>query len=54
MAPFVGTVEIVCGSLALGGVFTRFAVIPLLGVIRCLVFDEDHHVREIWILGDAA
>ncbi|HUI83075.1 MAG TPA: DoxX family protein [Candidatus Binatia bacterium] len=33
MAPFVGTVEIVCGSLLLVGVFTRLAVIPLLGVI---------------------
>jgi putative oxidoreductase len=33
MAPFVGTVEIVCGSLVLAGLFTRFAVIPLLGVI---------------------
>ncbi len=33
MAPFVGTVEIVCGSLLLIGLFTRLATIPLLGVI---------------------
>jgi putative oxidoreductase len=33
MAPFVGSVEIVCGSLLLIGLFTRVAVLPLLGVI---------------------
>jgi putative oxidoreductase len=33
MAPFVGSVEIVCGSLLLIGLFTRVAVVPLLGVI---------------------
>jgi putative oxidoreductase len=33
MAPFVGTVEIVCGTLLLIGLLTRWAVIPLLGVI---------------------
>jgi putative oxidoreductase len=33
MAPFVGSIEIVCGSLLLIGLFTRLAVIPLLGVI---------------------
>ena len=33
MAPFVGTVEIVCGVLVLVGLLTRIAVIPLLGVI---------------------
>ena len=33
MAPFVGTVEIVCGALLLIGLFTRLATIPLLGVI---------------------
>jgi putative oxidoreductase len=33
MAPFVGTVEIVCGTLLLIGLFTRWAAIPLLGVI---------------------
>ncbi len=33
MAPFVGTIEIVCGTLVLLGLFTRLAAIPLLGVI---------------------
>lgn len=33
MAPFVGTVEIVCGTLLLIGLFTRLAAIPLLAVI---------------------
>ena len=30
MGPFVGTVEIVCGSLVIAGLFTRFAAILLL------------------------
>lgn len=30
MAPFVGTVEVVCGSLLLLGLFTRLAALPLL------------------------
>ncbi len=33
MAPFVGTVEIVCGTLLLAGLFTRLAAVPLLAVI---------------------
>lgn len=33
MAPFVGTIEIVCGALLLFGLFTRLAAIPLLAVI---------------------
>jgi putative oxidoreductase len=33
MAPFVGTVEIVCGLLVLLGLRTRLGAIPLLGVI---------------------
>ena len=33
MAPFVGTVEIVCGTLLLVGLVTRLAAIPLLAVI---------------------
>ncbi len=33
MAPFVGSVEIACGSLLLIGMFTRLAAVPLLGVI---------------------
>ncbi len=33
MAPFVGTVEIVCGTLLLIGLLTRMAAVPLIGVI---------------------
>ncbi len=33
MAPFVGTVEIVCGTLLLVGLLTRLAAVPLLAVI---------------------
>ncbi len=33
MAPFVGAVEIIFGSLVIVGLFTRMATIPLLGVI---------------------
>lgn len=35
MGPFVGVVEIVCGTLILLGLFTRFAAIPL--IINMLV-----------------
>ena len=38
MAPFVGSVEIVCGSLLLAGLFTRLAAVPLLGVILVAIF----------------
>jgi putative oxidoreductase len=38
MAPFVGTVEILCGTLVLVGLFTRFAAIPLLGVISVALY----------------
>ncbi|HTS49843.1 MAG TPA: DoxX family protein [Bryobacteraceae bacterium] len=37
MAPFVGTVEIVCGTLLLLGLFTRLAAIPLLAVISVAI-----------------
>ncbi len=37
MAPFVGTVEIVCGCLVLMGLFTRLASIPLLCVISVAI-----------------
>ena len=33
LAPFVGGVEIVCGTLVLLGLLTRWAVVPLLGVM---------------------
>lgn len=38
MAPFVGTAEILCGTLMLLGLFTRFAAIPLLGVITVALY----------------
>jgi putative oxidoreductase len=38
MAPFVGVVEIVCGTLVLVGLFTRFVAIPLLGVITVALY----------------
>ena len=37
MAPLVGTVEIVCGTLVLIGLFTRLAAIPLLAVISVAI-----------------
>jgi putative oxidoreductase len=33
IAPLVGTVEIVCGTLVLLGLLTRWAVLPLLGIM---------------------
>ena len=33
MGPFVGTVEILCGTLVLLGLLTRFAAVPLIGVM---------------------
>lgn len=33
MGPFVGVVEIVCGSLLLLGLLTRLAAVPLIGVM---------------------
>lgn len=38
MGPLVGTVEIVCGTLVLLGLFTRFAVIPLLAIMAVAFF----------------
>jgi putative oxidoreductase len=38
MAPFVGTIEIVCGGLVLIGLATRLAVIPLMGVILLALY----------------
>src|SRR5579863_9538692 len=38
MAPFVGTVEIVCGGLLLMGLATRLAAIPLMGVILVALY----------------
>jgi putative oxidoreductase len=33
MGPLVGSLEIVCGTLVLLGLFTRWAVLPLLGIM---------------------
>lgn len=33
MGPFVGSVEVLCGTLVLIGLFTRLAVVPLLGIM---------------------
>jgi putative oxidoreductase len=38
LAPFVGCVEIVCGTLVLLGLLTRFAAVPLLGVITVALY----------------
>ena len=38
LGPFVGTFEIVCGSLVLLGLFTRFAVIPLLTIMAVAIY----------------
>ena len=37
MAPLVGTIEIVCGSLLLIGLLTRLAAVPLLAVISVAI-----------------
>jgi putative oxidoreductase len=33
LAPFVGTFEIICGTLVLLGLFTRLAVVPLIAIM---------------------
>ncbi len=38
LAPFVGTVEIVCGTLILVGLATRLAAMPLLAVILVALY----------------
>lgn len=37
MAPIVGAIEIICGLLLIIGLFTRWAAIPLLGVISVAI-----------------
>jgi putative oxidoreductase len=37
LAPFVGTFEVVCGLFILLGLFTRFAVIPLLVIMTVAI-----------------
>ena len=36
--PFTGTAEIICGSLLIAGLFTRFAAVPLLVVILTAIY----------------
>lgn len=38
LGPFVGTFEIVCGTLVLLGLLTRFAVIPLLTIMAVAIY----------------
>jgi uncharacterized membrane protein YphA (DoxX/SURF4 family) len=38
LAPFVGTVEVVCGTLILLGLATRLAAVPLLAVILVALY----------------
>jgi putative oxidoreductase len=38
LAPFVGTVEIICGALVLIGFLTRLAVIPLIIIMLTAIF----------------
>jgi putative oxidoreductase len=38
LAPIVGTFEIACGTLVLIGLFTRFALLPLLGIMAVAFF----------------
>lgn len=44
MAPFVGTVEIVCGSFLLLGLLTRLAAIPLLITMSVAIFSTKFNV----------
>jgi putative oxidoreductase len=50
MAPFVGVVEIVCGSLLLSGLLARLATVPFLIDRRRSVFDQNRHVRKERVL----
>lgn len=46
LAPFVGTVEIVFGLLVVFGVLTRWAAIPLLGVISVALYTTKLPILE--------
>jgi putative oxidoreductase len=37
LGPFVGSVEIICGTLVLLGLLTRWAVVPLLGIMAVAI-----------------
>jgi putative oxidoreductase len=49
-APFVATVELVCGALVLIGLFTRFAAIPLIGVMIVAILTAK--LKEITMISD--
>jgi len=55
MAPFVGVVEIVCGSLLLIGLVTRLATVPLLiDICIALYSTQNCHICEKRVLGNVA
>ncbi len=52
MAPFVGVVEIVCGSLILGGLLVRLASVPLLVNIAVAILSTKIPMllgRPVWL-----
>lgn len=49
-APFVATVELVCGALVLIGLFTRIAAIPLIGVMIVAILTAK--LKEITMISD--
>ena len=50
-APFVGVVEIVCGTLLIVGLFTRLATIPLIiDISVAIIYDQDSDVVQGRIL----
>jgi putative oxidoreductase len=51
LGPFVGTVEVICGSLVLLGLFTRFAAIPLIIIMLVAMTTTKvpiFHERGFW------
>ena len=52
MGPFVGTVEIVCGTLIILGLFTRLAAIPLIVIMLVAITSTKLPMwagHDIWI-----
>ena len=52
MGPFVGTVEIVCGTLIILGLFTRLAAIPLIAIMLVAITSTKLPIwagHDIWI-----
>jgi DoxX/Multicopper oxidase len=52
MGPFVGMVEIVCGSLVILGIFTRLAVIPLIIIMIVALISTKLPIllgHEVWM-----